>query len=252
MHDAQNRLSGRMITLHDVTARKLAEQELGRARDAALEASQFKSELLARVSHELRTPLECYFGIYRDVAGRCFWPPYCRAMGTNPKIIDSTGFLTRQVNELLDLSRLEMGQLQISAQEMSVREVTQAVHTHMVHLAEAKKVQLFTEVQEDVPAIILSDPDRLTQILLNLVGNAIKFSDEGVVRQIVSVADGRLFLQVRACGLSAGVGRERLMRDMDAWGYSFRLGQAARWFATDADDALEWLRSNGLVDNAGA
>jgi len=59
------------------------------------------------------------------------------------------------------------------------------------------------------------------------------------------------FLQVLLADYLPGVGRERLMRDMDTWGYSFRLGRTARWFATDADDALEWLRSNGLVDNAG-
>lgn len=59
------------------------------------------------------------------------------------------------------------------------------------------------------------------------------------------------FLQVLLADYLPGVGRQRLMRDMDTWGYSFRLGRTALWFATDADDALEWLRSNGLVDNAG-
>lgn len=60
------------------------------------------------------------------------------------------------------------------------------------------------------------------------------------------------YLQILLADFLPGVGRERLMRDMDAWGYSFRLGRTALWFETDADDAIAWLRSNALIDNAGA
>ncbi|MDH4125542.1 MAG: hypothetical protein OEV69_07870 [Gammaproteobacteria bacterium] len=60
------------------------------------------------------------------------------------------------------------------------------------------------------------------------------------------------YLQILLADFLPGVGRERLMRDMDAWGYSFRLGSTALWFASDADDAVAWLRSHGLIDNAGA
>ncbi|MDH4126954.1 MAG: hypothetical protein OEV69_15105, partial [Gammaproteobacteria bacterium] len=58
--------------------------------------------------------------------------------------------------------------------------------------------------------------------------------------------------QILLADFLPGVGRERLMRDMDAWGYSFRLGSTALWFASDADDAVAWLRSHGLIDNTGA
>ena len=60
------------------------------------------------------------------------------------------------------------------------------------------------------------------------------------------------YLQILLADFLPGVGRERLMRDMDAWGYSFRLGSTALWFASDADDAVAWLRSHGLIDNTGA
>lgn len=60
------------------------------------------------------------------------------------------------------------------------------------------------------------------------------------------------YLQILLADFLLGVGRERLMRDMDAWGYSFRLGSAAKWFATDAEDALAWLRAEGLVDSQGS
>lgn len=201
LHDGRNHLSGRMITFHDVTIRKEAELALARARDEALEASRFKSELLARVSHELRTPLNVILGYTEMLQEGIFGPLTPAQWEPTQKIINSTGFLTRQVNELLDLARLEVGQLQVTVQEMSVAEVVQDVHEKMVVLAEAKGVQLVSQVQDNVPTRLMGDPDRIAQILLNLIGNAIKFSNSGVVRQEVWMADGRLLLQVSDQGI---------------------------------------------------
>jgi PAS domain S-box-containing protein len=196
LRDGRDRLNGRLITFHDVTTRKLTEQELARARDEALEASRFKSELLARVSHELRTPLNAILGFTEMLQEGIYGPLAPAQWEPTQKIIESTGFLTRQVNELLDLARLEAGQLYIHEQDMSVREVVQHVHAQMLAWAETKKLHLLSQVADDVPLIIHSDPDRISQILLNLVGNAIKFSEEGIVRQAVSLNNGRLLIQV--------------------------------------------------------
>ncbi len=201
LHDGRNHLSGRMIIFHDITARKEAELALARARDEAIEASRFKSELLARVSHELRTPLNVILGYTEMMQEGIYGPLAPGQWEPTQKIIDSTAFLARQVNELLDLARLEVGQLHVNVQEMSMKEVVQGVHEKMVVLAEAKGVQLASQVQENVPTTIMGDPDRTAQLLLNLVGNAIKFSDGGVVRQEVLVADGRLLLRVSDQGI---------------------------------------------------
>lgn len=201
LHDGRDHLSGRMITFHDITARKEAEQALARARDEALAASRFKSELLARVSHELRTPLNVILGYTEMLQEGIFGPLTPAQWEPTQKIVASTDFLARQVNELLDLARLEVGQLQVNIREMSVADVVRDVHEKMVVLADAKGIQLLSQVQDNVPAIVMGDPNRTTQILLNLVGNAIKFSDGGVVQQQVLVADGRLLLRVSDQGI---------------------------------------------------
>lgn len=201
LRDGRDRLNGRLITFHDVTTRKLTEQELARARDEALEVSRFKSELLARVSHELRTPLNAILGFTEMLQEGIYGPLAPTQWEPTQKIIESTGFLTRQVNELLDLARLEAGQLYIHYRDMSVREVVQHVHAQMLALAETKKLQLLSEVGDEVPPIIHSDPDRIGQILLSLVGNAIKFSEEGIVQQVVSVDNGRLLFRISDQGV---------------------------------------------------
>lgn len=201
LYDARDHLSGRMLTFHDITARKEAEQELARARDEALAASHFKSDLLARVSHELRTPLNVILGYTEMLQEGIYGPLTPTQWEPTQKIIASTSFLTRQVNELLDLARLEAGQLQLNVREMSLPDVVQDVHEKMVVLAETKGVQLQSQVQGNMPTRVLGDPDRIAQILLNLVGNAIKFSDGGMVQQEVAVGDGRLLLRVSDQGI---------------------------------------------------
>ncbi len=202
LHDAQERLYGRLIVFYDITIRKRAEQELARARDEALETSRFKSELLARVSHELRTPLNVILGYTEMLQEGIFGPLTELQWEPTEKILQSTDFLTRQVGELLDLAKLEVGQLSLNRQEFAIADVVKSIHEHISVLARNKKVQLVKEIQDNVPPVLYGDPDRIEQILLNLVGNGVKFSDEGVVTLRVFLPDdSHVALQVTDQGI---------------------------------------------------
>ena len=181
IYDRRKRLNGRLIVFYDITRRKATEAALAKARDEALEATRVKTELLARVSHELRTPLNVILGytemLQEGLYGKLTqgqWEP------TN-KIIESTTFLTKQVNELLDISRLEIGQLELELEWFELSRLIERVYSQMLVLADARGLKLKYQIDERLPQKIYSDADRVEQVLVNLVGNAIKFSEQGTV-----------------------------------------------------------------------
>ncbi len=189
IQDKQGTLNGRLIVFYDITERKITEAALAQARDDALEAIRVKTEMLARVSHELRTPLNVILGytemlqegLYGQLA-EAQWEP------TN-KIIESTSFLTKQVNELLDISRLEIGQLELELEWFYLTAVVQRVHSQMKVLANARQLQLTYEVDPQLNDKIYNDLGRIEQVLLNLVSNAIKFSKQGHITIKASLYD---------------------------------------------------------------
>ena len=181
IYDRRNRLNGRLIVFYDITRRKSTEAALAKARDEALEATRVKTELLARVSHELRTPLNVILG-YTEMLQEGLYGKLTQAQWepTN-KIIESTTFLTKQVNELLDISRLEIGQLELELEWFELSRLIERVYSQMKVLADARNLTLKYQLDEKLPIKIYSDEDRVEQVLVNLVGNAIKFSDQGTV-----------------------------------------------------------------------
>ena len=165
----------------DISRRQEAAQALSEARDRALEANQLKSEFLAIVSHELRTPLNAVIGlaemvedgIYGDVS-----PGQARAL---QEIIDSTETLESMVNDLLDQAQLDAGTLLIQQSPYSVAELFSRVEMTLGTLATAKGLRFIVEVDNDLPPVLLGDLRRMRQILNNLVGNSIKFTDTGQI-----------------------------------------------------------------------
>lgn len=183
------KINGRLIVFYDITARKETEKALAKARDEALEASLFKSELLARVSHELRTPLNVILG-YTEMLQEGIFDPISESQWepTN-RILESTSFLSRQVNELLDLSKLEVGEISLNYSEFSLSSLMDRIHNKMDILAKGKGMKIDVEIHKNVPDALRGDQDRIEQIVLNLVGNAIKFSEEGAVQIEVCLPD---------------------------------------------------------------
>jgi signal transduction histidine kinase/putative methionine-R-sulfoxide reductase with GAF domain len=162
-------------------------------------ASKHKSQFLANMSHELRTPMNAVLGytdlILDDIFGEV--PPAIRE--TLERIKTNGHHLLALINDVLDLSRMEAGQLTLSLGDYAMGEVVHAVVSAVESLAAAKKLAFKAIVPADLPPG-LGDERRLTQVLLNLAGNAIKFTDAGEVSIEAQVADGAFLVSVSDTG----------------------------------------------------
>ena len=180
--NSRRRVNGRLIVFHDITSYKETEAALAEARDQAIEASRVKTELLARVSHELRTPLNVILGFSEMIQLGITGTINERQYETLDKILESTRFLTEQVNDLLDLSSIEAGTTKLHSHTFPIIEVIDEVIVKWQHEAESKSLQIAKMNSERAIQSVYGDRDGVTQILTNLVGNAIKFSEKGIIR----------------------------------------------------------------------
>ncbi len=165
----------------DITIRKQAEAELAHARDVALEASRLKSQLLANVSHDLRTPLSAILGYVDMLQEGIYGPLLEKQRAIIGRIMNSTSQLTDLVGELLDQAQLEAGTLKLTITSLAPTDLLDHVKSTMSVLAETKGLELTGEIAADLPSSLWGDQARLRQILTNLVSNAIKFTERGVV-----------------------------------------------------------------------
>jgi PAS domain S-box-containing protein len=180
--NARNRVNGRLIIFHDITSYKQTEAALAEARDQALEVSRVKTELLARVSHELRTPLNVILGFSEMLQLGITGPVNEQQYQTLDKILESTRFLTAQVNDLLNLSSIEAGTTKLHCYNFSINEMLTEVIESYQEEVENKSLQLVKIDSEASLDTVYGDRDGVAQILTNLVGNAIKFSNQGIIR----------------------------------------------------------------------
>jgi PAS domain S-box-containing protein len=175
LKDGHGRLIGRVLQMRDIT-------ELAQARDQALEASRLKSELLAHVSHELRTPLSAILGYEELLLDGSFGPLGELQQHAVMEMTGSTQELTILVSELLDSAQLEAHALHLRIRPFDPGEMLQRVENIMAVLACNKGLELITALAPDLPARLLGDESRLRQLLINLIGNAIKFTEHGSVQ----------------------------------------------------------------------
>ncbi len=175
-----------------------ANEELIGARDAALAASRAKSEFLANMSHEIRTPMNGVLGM-ADLLLTGDLPAEPRHYA---ETIRSSGeALLAILNDILDLSKIEAGKMEFEAVPFDPRRCVDDVAALMDGRARERGVSLTALATEAVPPRVVGDPSRLRQVLLNLVGNAVKFTKEGEVALRVGVAEGELLFEVADTGI---------------------------------------------------
>jgi signal transduction histidine kinase len=162
-------------------------------------ASQHKSQFVANMSHELRTPLAAILG-YAELMQEGFYEPLGqKLLDTLTRIRSNGKHLLGLINTVLDIAKIESGQFTLNMTEYAIESVVETVRSATESLAQNKKLALKTEVAKSLP-IGLGDEQRITQVLLNLVGNAIKFTDTGEVRVTAKAVNGRFNVSVTDTG----------------------------------------------------
>ncbi len=184
-------------------------------RKRAEQSEQVKEQFLANMSHEIRTPMNAIMGM-GEVLGRSphlpEQKPYIDAITSS-----SEGLLVI-VNDILDLSKIEAGRLRLENVRMDPRAVLRQVIETLRFRAEEKGLTVTTDIAPDVPAAVMGDPTRLHQVLLNLVGNAIKFTEQGHVRAAMTAKEqpsGAVMLRCSISDSGIGIAQDRLARVFD-------------------------------------
>lgn len=213
LRDQQGRIVGAIETLQDITERKLAEIALTEAKQEAEAAAETKASFLANMSHEIRTPMNAVIGLAHlllkgDLTGK--------QRDYIARIHGAAKMLLGLINDVLDFSKIEAGQMALEETEFSLDDVLNNVSSVLLHRAQEKGLELQYVVEPDVPASLLGDPLRLAQVLVNLIGNAVKFTASGSISIFVRRAaterteDGiRLEFDVQDSGIGMTAEQQR-------------------------------------------
>ena len=200
VNGAKGRVGGVLISMDDVTLLEEKELLLRQSMQDAEEANQAKSAFLSNMSHEIRTPMTAILG-FTEVLKRGFNQSPEEQQKHLNTISNSGNHLLELINDVLDLSKVESGAMEVEEIATKPAEIAHEVIKVLRVKAEEKSIGLEMQINSDLPETIVSDPARLRQIMTNLVGNAIKFTEEGGVTLAITYRDSNIEIAVSDTGI---------------------------------------------------
>jgi PAS domain S-box-containing protein len=201
LRNSQGQVIGLIGIGHDITERRADKERLRQAKEAAESANKAKSQFLANMSHEIRTPLNAIISISKTLSRSETGNLIPRQKEGLDIIYRSSQRLLMLINDILDLSKIESGKMEVKRRPFSLDALIAGIRSMVMTLKDNREVEFIVEKDESVPDKVTSDAQKLHEILTNIISNSVKFTDRGRIVLRIYVEQGRLYFAVSDTGI---------------------------------------------------